>query len=292
MRFALRHGTRPSGGDVDVAVIGTGADELRAARELGRDGIVGCYSPVTALEFDDAADRWTVRSARGEFAPRIVVLTPPADLAEWTLIGLGGRTIAQARGTSALLGIALHGFPNLFFLTPPPLSDTAMPPAALAARIGYIRRCVDLLRRTSCTRIEARAATQHEFDRRLRADSRYRPAPRRPAQHHFDLTVAADREPAQEYSGPALLDAPGAELLVSVALSGHPDPIDGRYHWYGRIAGADGGELPDPGRGQVFLTLPGGHPAPGRLQERDPWGNLRIVGVGEPPFPLEPAPAH
>ncbi|WP_083913510.1 DUF4873 domain-containing protein [Nocardia concava] len=95
-----------------------------------------------------------------------------------------------------------------------------------------------------------------------------------------------DPEPAPDYSGPALLDAPGIEVAVRVALTGHMDPTDGQFHWYGRVSATDGVELPDPGRGQVFLTLPGSAPVPGVLQERDPWGNLRIVGVGAPPFPL------
>ncbi|WP_245717149.1 DUF4873 domain-containing protein [Nocardia jejuensis] len=96
----------------------------------------------------------------------------------------------------------------------------------------------------------------------------------------------SEPEPAPEFSGPGLLDAPGAEIPVTVALNGYLDPIDGNFHWHGRLSAADGIELPDPGRGQVFLTLPGGTPTPATLQERDPWGNLRIVGVGTPPFPL------
>ncbi|QLY34549.1 DUF4873 domain-containing protein [Nocardia huaxiensis] len=86
-----------------------------------------------------------------------------------------------------------------------------------------------------------------------------------------------------------MLDAPGCEVLVAVRLNGHLDPIDGRFHWYGRVSTTDGAELPEPGRGQVFLTVPGGHPTAGVLQERDPWGDLRIVGIGAPPFPLEPS---
>ncbi|MFJ9367939.1 DUF4873 domain-containing protein [Nocardia sp. NPDC101769] len=113
--------------------------------------------------------------------------------------------------------------------------------------------------------------------RRARRDS---PAPADP---HAGFT---EPEAAPDYSGSALLDAPGAEVAVRVALTGHLDPIDGQFHWHGRISAVDGSELPDPGRGQVFLTVPGGAPAPGVLQERDPWGNLRIAGIGAPPFPL------
>jgi len=119
---------------------------------------------------------------------------------------------------------------------------------------------------------------------------RFRPrASRRPG--HPDPDPALTLEPAPEYSGPAVLDAPGAEVPVVVAVSGHWDPIDGRYHWYGRVSG-DRDALPDPGRTQVQLIVPGGRPATGVLSERDPWGNLRITGVGEPPFPLTAAESH
>ncbi|MFI1917777.1 DUF4873 domain-containing protein [Nocardia sp. NPDC020380] len=106
---------------------------------------------------------------------------------------------------------------------------------------------------------------------------------------HADLPETPEPEPAPEYSGPALLDAPGIEVAVTVSLNGHLDPIDGVFHWYGRISAAEGVDMPDPGRGQVFLTVPGSAPARGVLQERDPWDNLRITGVGTPPFPLEAA---
>ncbi|MEV5832887.1 DUF4873 domain-containing protein [Nocardia sp. NPDC052112] len=109
---------------------------------------------------------------------------------------------------------------------------------------------------------------------------------RRPDPGHYDPTVPADREPAHEYSGPALLDAPGLEVPVEVTLGGHPDPIDGRYHWYGRVTPRDGHELPDPRRAELLRTRLGGGPSAGRLQLRDPWGNFRIVGIGTPPYPL------
>ncbi|MFF0488282.1 DUF4873 domain-containing protein [Nocardia sp. NPDC004068] len=179
----------------------------------------------------------------------------------------------------AFLGIALHGFPNLFFTEPPGASDFRPP---ITERAEAVRACAEMLRHTASTRIEARAACQHEYARLVRG-GRHRP-PRQARPHHFDLTVPADREAPHEYSGPALLDVPGGEIPVTVTLNGHADPIDGRYHWYGRVDG--NGDLPDPGRAQVFLTVPGGTPTEGRLQERDPWGQLRIVGVGEPPFPM------
>ncbi|RDI50906.1 DUF4873 domain-containing protein [Nocardia mexicana] len=241
------------------------------------------------------------------------------------IVGANGRTIQEAwrGGMEAFLGVAVHGFPNLFLIVGPNSGGGHQSIVfMIEAQARYIRQCVERMRRTSGTRIEVRAATQHEFNRRLQAklagtvwnsggchswyldehglnraawpgsSVSYWRTMRRPDPGHFDLTVPAEREPAHEYSGPALLDAPGVELPVTVALSGHPDPIDGRYHWYGRVSAADGSDLPDPGRGSVSLTLPGGAPATAKLQERDPWGNLRIVGIGEPPFPLEPAAIH
>ena len=38
-------------------------------------------------------------------------------------------------------------------------------------------------------------------------------------------------EPGEEYAGPARIGATGVE----VSLRGHFQPIDGRFHWWGRI---------------------------------------------------------
>ncbi|WP_433206165.1 DUF4873 domain-containing protein [Nocardia sp. CA-107356] len=280
-------------------------------------GHIRPHSDAVAFDFDDETDRWHVRTTDGRlFQPRAVVLAPGSlhepsvpdfpgpDMFrggsfhfDQHIVGANGLTLQQAwrDGMAGFLGVAVHGFPNLFLIMGPNSGGGKRSIAfMIEAQARYIRRCLDLMRRTSNTRIEVRAATQHEFNRRLPSkhagtmwNSGARRALRRPDPGHYDLTVPADREPAYEYSGPALLDAPGAEVPVEVTLSGHCDPIDGHYHWYGRLAPGDGGELPDPGRAEVFLTLPGGPPTAGRLQERDPWGNVRIVGIGTPPYPLE-----
>ncbi|WP_225731809.1 MULTISPECIES: DUF4873 domain-containing protein [unclassified Nocardia] len=234
------------------------------------------------------------------------------------LVGANGLTIQQAwrDGPEGFLGVAVHGFPNLFLIAGPNYGGGRSGLSVIEAQARYIRRCIERMRLTASTRMEVRAATQHEFNRRMRAKSAdgfhnsgdrcqdeqgrgltawpgstgsYLRTLRRFDPNHYELTVPVDREPAHEYAGPALLDAPGSVLPVEVALSGHPDPTDGLYHWYGRISATTGSDLPDPGRSEVFLTIPGGAATPARLQERDPWGNLRIVGVGVPPYPLEPA---
>ncbi|MET7710472.1 DUF4873 domain-containing protein [Micromonospora sp. NPDC005413] len=83
------------------------------------------------------------------------------------------------------------------------------------------------------------------------------------------------------YHGPAGIEG----TPVQVHLSGRWEPVDGRYHWGGRIE-------PEP---QVALLLRSGrrdvevHIAdrvrPARLAEVDPWGGVRITGVGDPPWP-------
>ncbi|MEV2223782.1 DUF4873 domain-containing protein [Nocardia vinacea] len=239
--------------------------------------------------------------------------------ADQHIVGANGLTLQKAwrTGMEGFLGVAVHGFPNLFLIMGPNSGGGNQSIVfMIEAQARYIRQCLELLSNTSNSRIEVRAATQHEFNRRVQSklagtvwnsggcrswhldehgvnraawpgsSVSYWRTMRRPDPGHYDLTVPADREPAHEYSGPALLDAPGVEVPVEVTLGGHPDPIDGRYHWYGRVAPSDGHELPDPGRAEVLLTLPGGVPTAGRLQERDPWGNLRIVGIGTPPYPL------
>ncbi|MFI7002125.1 DUF4873 domain-containing protein [Nocardia sp. NPDC050175] len=242
--------------------------------------------------------------------------------ADQHIVGANGLALQEAwrDGVEGFLGVAVHGFPNMFLIVGPNSGGGHQSIIfMIEAQARYIRQCVELLRKTSSTRMEVRAATQHEFNRRTQqklagtvwnaggcnswyldehgvnraawpgSSVSYWRTMRHPDPGHYDLTVAADREPAHEYSGPATLDSPGSLLPVTVTLSGHADPIDGSYHWYGRITGAD---LPDPGRAEVFLTLPGRFPTAGRLQERDPWGNLRIVGIGDPPYPLEPAEVH
>jgi len=75
-----------------------------------------------------------------------------------------------------------------------------------------------------------------------------------------------------------------AEVAVTVRLRGLFQPIDGYYHWYGRID-------PSPEltawlgdrRAEVRLRTQHGE-ADGELSDPDPWGRYRIDGVSRPPF--------
>ncbi|WP_433871492.1 DUF4873 domain-containing protein [Saccharopolyspora sp. CA-218241] len=90
-----------------------------------------------------------------------------------------------------------------------------------------------------------------------------------------------------DYRGAATLLGADREVAVEVVLRGHFQPIDGRFHWYGRIAAhPEVREIADGRAKAVVLRTPQGE-AVGKLSDPDPWGRLRITGTGRPPFEVE-----
>jgi hypothetical protein len=112
--------------------------------------------------------------------------------------------------------------------------------------------------------------------------------------------------PAEEYVGPAVVSASSTTpdtssttldtsstaldtssttddaVTVDVTLRGHFEPLDGRFHWYGRLAAHEALGRLRPGT-DVVVTTPHGSAA-GRLSDLDPWGRFRVSGTGRPPF--------
>ena len=89
-------------------------------------------------------------------------------------------------------------------------------------------------------------------------------------------------EAGAEYDGPAEIAVDRAVFPVEVRLRGEFQPIDGRFHWYGRVAVT--GSLARIGSG-TMVTLHTEHgSAEGRLADLDTWGRFRISGLGRPPF--------
>jgi cation diffusion facilitator CzcD-associated flavoprotein CzcO len=86
------------------------------------------------------------------------------------------------------------------------------------------------------------------------------------------------------YEGTAVVQAGGSRFDVQVRLRGHFQPIDGRYHWYGRIAAHEGldGVLASGNASGVLTTAEGS--APCELSEPDPSGRYRVTGISTPPF--------
>jgi hypothetical protein len=86
------------------------------------------------------------------------------------------------------------------------------------------------------------------------------------------------------YTGAATLVLTDREFAVEVELRGHFQPIDGRYHWYGRVrANAELDEAVSGRKRAVVLRTADGE-ATGELSDPDPWRRYRITGVSTPPF--------
>ncbi len=196
----------------------------------------------------------------------------PDQLPEQTLVGARGMTIRQAwhDGMEPFLGIAVHGFPNYFFISGPDAAN-------FAAQLHYVVECLDLMNRTASTRIEVLRSTQQVFNER----AQLKPVQAQRVSRAFDLS--ADAPDDNTYDGAATLELAGIRLPVRVRLAGHLDPIDGNYHWQGTVLDP----LPHDSLAQsktATLTV-GDRSAPARIVEQTPWGTHSVAGVGAPPYP-------
>jgi hypothetical protein len=100
----------------------------------------------------------------------------------------------------------------------------------------------------------------------------------------------SDEHEEEGYTGSAALVFGSDEVSVEVELRGYFQPIDGRYHWYGRIKQND--EVTsrvEGGARTALLRTPTGQ-AEGALTDPDPWGRYRVGGISTPPYQIqEPA---
>ncbi len=199
--------------------------------------------------------------------------TVPDRISDETLVGAGGLTIRHAwdDGVEPYFGVAVHGFPNYFFITGPDID----------AQARYVAECVGLMRRTASTRIEVRRSSQQVFNER----ACLKPAPPHPVVSAFELSChgADDHD---TYDGAATLTISGTHHPARVRLSGHLDPIDGRYHWQGTVFSSLSQPLSDEvGKQPRTATLTvGERSAPARIIEQTPWGTHSVAGVGAPPY--------
>jgi hypothetical protein len=91
------------------------------------------------------------------------------------------------------------------------------------------------------------------------------------------------------YAGPATLLVGETVLEVTVRLAGHLEPLDGLFHWYGRVDRTpELVALKDGGATVADLAIGDRAPVAVRLAEYDAWGHVLVTGVGAPPYPLEP----
>ncbi|MGV7555929.1 DUF4873 domain-containing protein [Mycobacterium kansasii] len=196
----------------------------------------------------------------------------PDQLPDRALVGARGVTIRQAwhDGMEPFLGIAVHGFPNYFFISGPDNVD-------VATQTRYTAECLDLMNRTASSRIEVLCSSQQVFNER----AQLQPVRAQRVSGAFDLSASAPGD--DTYDGTATLEVGGTRLPVRVHLTGRLDPIDGNYHWQGTVLDP----LPQAPLTQsrsATLTV-GERSAPARIVEQTPWGTHSVAGVGAPPYP-------
>jgi len=86
------------------------------------------------------------------------------------------------------------------------------------------------------------------------------------------------------YQGPATLGIGGETFEVEADLRGKFEPIDGRYHWYGRLRQHEGlAAALAQGRAEGTLSTPEGT-AQCEVSDPDPWLRYRVSGISRPPF--------
>jgi len=100
------------------------------------------------------------------------------------------------------------------------------------------------------------------------------------------LTLTPLPSPTAPAPVPTSTPAPTPAFSIHVELRGYFQPIDGRYHWHGRIAAHEGltAALASAGRSAATITTPHGS-APCEIAEPDPWNRYRVTGISTPPFP-------
>jgi cation diffusion facilitator CzcD-associated flavoprotein CzcO len=258
-----------------------------------------------------------IRTADGDYPVDAIVygtgFAISDRMAHERLVGRGGLSIQQAwrDGMEAYLGVAVHGFPNYFLIMGPNSGGGHQSIVfVIEAQMRYIIECLKLMNRTGSTRIEVRRSSQQRFNERIHAKlagtvwnsggchswyldaaGRNRAAwpgssvsywrrMRRPVPSAFDLSSRGGLD-EHVYDGPAALTVAGERHAVRVRLTGHVDPIDGRYHWQGTVFDAPAGV-----KSGVLLGVDG-RTARARITEQTPWGSYSIAGVGAPPYPQD-----
>jgi hypothetical protein len=242
----------------DVVVIGVDGAEQR----LTKAGITGIAVldgvDLSESVFDESTHTWALPSCRARIIVTNQIRAGRDDLAPY-------------------LGVAVHGVPNYFMV--------AGENSVADARLDYIAQCVTLMQRSRSTRIEVLYSSQRTFHMRetgrVRTDKAYWQRMIKAAPSAFDLSSHIGVVD-EVYDGPATLRVGDGEQRVRVRLSGHLDPIDGRYHWQGTILDAPIELQPRP----VTMTI-GEQTAGCRITERTQQGGYSVAGVGMPPYALD-----
>lgn len=234
---------------------------LVVARTLSDNGFRAAFTvdDVVDASFDERAGVWSVTDGVGATHHARVVVATRAP-------------VGDDPSLRPYLGIAAHGAPNYFAVVGDDIAD----------RTRFVLACLREMTAERASRIEVRRSTQRTAHFRAGTPSaRMWAEATKNIPSTFDIWSPAD-EPDDVYEGPATVSASGIDIPVRARLTGHLEPIDGRFHWQGILSG----ELPDTVVKQRSVTVTiADHAAAGRLGEPTPWGHS-VSGVGAPPYPL------
>lgn len=237
----------------------------------GVRGTVVDPADVAGLTFHAHTDAWTVAGTGGGEYPLVIVDAADAPGLELTVPTLDPRTEPPANLSGpAYLGMLHDGVPNLVVL------DTEN--RAAHRTLGTWLRWMQA---EGATRLMSRPPTTEEWLRKGRGR-----LPRRPDRDAIDLSDAYLRDEGV-VAGVATFTVGDTRSEAPVRLSGHLEPIDGRYHWYGLIEDPRiGAALKKAKKGTLEMALAGGTAVPAAVTEKTGWGTYRVSGVGAPPFPI------
>ncbi|OBA59738.1 DUF4873 domain-containing protein [Mycobacterium sp. 1100029.7] len=254
----------------------------RAKRWLGRRtrAVLGRQQPAAAVVAApiSAITRDGIRTGDGvEHRADVIIYGTGFTTSDRAadLIGAGGLPLRRVwqDGAEPFLGVAVHGFPNYFWVPGPDVG----------AQTRYVCECLRLMKRSASTRVEVLRSSAQVFNER----AQLRPAKPFAVASAFDLSSAAPADDGT-YDGVATLTIDGTAIGVRARLAGRLDPNDGRYHWQGTVFGSPTEPLPEEMLRQIrtaTLTV-GERSAPARIVEQTPWGTHSVAGVGPPPYAI------
>jgi cation diffusion facilitator CzcD-associated flavoprotein CzcO len=112
-----------------------------------------------------------VRTAEGEWEVDTIVFATGFDAMTGSLLkidiqGTGGLTLNEKwkAGPRTYLGLQVHGFPNLFTITGPGSPSVLMNmPVAIEQHVDWISDCIEHMRQTGKSRIEADLAAEDQW---------------------------------------------------------------------------------------------------------------------------------
>ena len=92
----------------------------------------------------------------------------------------------------------------------------------------------------------------------------------------------------QEFRGAAEIRVGDLSVTVAVRLSVRFEPVEGRYRWAGRAAPDESLLAAVRAGARDAVVRIGATESAARLGAPDPWGGVRLTGIGRAPWATQP----